>query len=142
MLTFLPLEQIDEMAAWEGSELNKAKQILAFELTKMVHGEEEAQKADAAAKALFGGGGNDENMPCTTLEDSDFENGSIDIVNLLVRIGVAKSKGEGRRLIEQNGLSVDDAKVTDPKLSFTQEALKQNAIVVKRGKKIFHKVQA
>ena len=142
MLTFLPLEQIDEMAQWEGSQLNTAKEILAFELTKLVHGEDEANKAQAAAKALFGGGGSDENMPCTKLSDEDFTDGKIDILSILVRTGIAKSRSEGRKLCEQNGVSVDDVKVTDTYTSYTKEALAANPIVVKKGKKIFHKVEA
>ncbi len=142
MLTFLPLEQIDEMAQWEGSQLNTAKEILAFELTKLVHGEDEANKAQAAAKALFGGGGSDENMPCTKLSDEDFTDGKIDILSILVRTGIVKSRSEGRKLCEQNGVSVDDVKVTDTYTSYTKEALAANPIVVKKGKKIFHKVEA
>jgi tyrosyl-tRNA synthetase len=142
MLTFLPLEQIDEMAQWEGSQLNTAKEILAFELTKLVHGEDEANKAQAAAKALFGGGGSDENMPCTKLFDDDFTDGKIDILSILVKTGIAKSRSEGRKLCEQNGVSVDDVKVTDTYTSYTREALAANPIVVKKGKKIFHKVEA
>ncbi len=142
MLTFLPLEQIDEMAQWEGSQLNTAKEILAFELTKLVHGEDEANKAQAAAKALFGGGGSDENMPCTKLSDEDFTDGKIDILSILVRTGIAKSRSEGRKLCEQNGVSVDDVKVTDTYTSYTKEALAANPIVVKKGKKSFHKVEA
>ncbi len=142
MLTFLPLEQIEEMAQWEGSKLNTAKEILAYELTKLVHGDEEAQKAQAAARALFGGGGNSENMPATTLADEDFTDGAVDILSVLIKTGITKSRGEGRRLVEQGGVSVDDAKVTDIGLSFTQQALRENPIVVKKGKKVFHKVGA
>ena len=142
MLTFLPLEEIDAMDHWEGAQLNEAKDILAFELTKLVHGEEEATKAREASKALFGGGANLENMPTTTLAESDFTDGKIDILDILLKAGITKSRGEGRRLVQQGGVSVDDAKVTDIGLSYTADDLKANAIIVKKGKKIFHKVQA
>ncbi len=142
MLTFLPLEEIDAMNDWEGSQLNEAKDILAYELTKLVHGEEEAEKAREASKALFGGGTDSANMPTTTLTDEDFADGKIDILEILVKTGITKSRGEGRRLVQQGGVSVDDNKVTDIALSFTQDDLKANAIIVKKGKKVFHKVQA
>ncbi len=142
MLTFLPLEEIDAMSSWEGSQLNEAKDILAFELTKLVHGEEEAQKAREASKALFGGGADSMNMPTTTLVDEDFTDGKIDILEVLVKTGITKSRGEGRRLVQQGGVSVDDSKVNDIALSFTADALKAEAIIIKKGKKIFHKVQA
>ncbi len=142
MLTFLPLEEIDAMDSWEGSQLNTAKEILAFELTKLVHGEEEAAKAQAAAKAIFSGAADLDNMPSTTLADEDFTDGAIDIMDILIKAGITKSRGEGRRLVQQGGISVDDAKVTDFALSFTQEALKAAPIVVKKGKKIFHKIEA
>jgi len=142
MLTFLPLEEIDAMDSWEGSQLNTAKEILAFELTKLVHGEEEATKAQAAAKAIFSGAADLDNMPSTTLADADFTDGSIDILEILVKAEITKSRGEGRRLVQQGGISVDDAKVTDFTLSFTQAALKDKSIVVKKGKKIFHKIEA
>ena len=142
MLTFLPLEEIDAMDHWKGAQLNEAKDILAFELTKLVHGEEEATKAREASKALFGGGANLENMPTTTLAESDFTDGKIDILDILLKAGITKSRGEGRRLVQQGGVSVDDAKVTDIGLSYTADDLKANAIIVKKGKKIFHKVQA
>ena len=142
MLTFLPMEEIEAMDSWEGSQLNTAKDILAFELTKLVHGEEEAQKAREASKALFGGGADSENMPSTTLEDGDFTDGKIDILDILAKLGITKSRGEGRRLVQQGGVSVNDEKVTDIGLAFTQEQLKEKAIIVKKGKKIFHKVQA
>ena len=142
MLTFLPLEEIDAMDHWEGAQLNEAKDILAFELTKLVHGEEEAAKAREASKALFGGGANLDNMPTTTLSDSDFTDGKIDILDILLKTNITKSRGEGRRLVQQGGVSIDDAKVNDIGLSFTSDDLKANAIIVKKGKKIFHKVQA
>lgn len=141
MLTFLPLEEIDAMDHWEGAQLNEAKDILAFELTKLVHGEEEAAKAREASKALFGGGANLDNMPATTLSDADFTDGKIDILDILLKTNITKSRGEGRRLVQQGGVSVDDKKVTDIGLSFASDDLKANAIIVKKGKKIFHKVQ-
>ena len=118
MLTFLPLEQIDEMDHWQGEQLNKAKEILAFELTKMVHGEEEAQKAQQAARALFGGGANTDNMPTTQLSQDDLTDGKINILELLLKTGLAPSKGEGRRLVQQGGVTVADQKVTDVAQSF------------------------
>ncbi len=142
MLTFLPLEEIDAMDSWEGSQLNTAKEILAFELTKLVHGEEEAAKAQAAAKAIFSGAADLDNMPSTTLTDDDFTDGSIDILDILIKAEITKSRGEGRRLVQQGGISVDDAKVTDFTMSFTKDALKEKPIVVKKGKKIFHKIEA
>ncbi|MEE0980107.1 MAG: tyrosine--tRNA ligase [Acutalibacteraceae bacterium] len=142
MLTFLPLEEIDAMSNWEGSQLNEAKDILAYELTKLVHGEEEAEKAREASKALFGGGMNSENMPTTTLSDEDFTDGKIDILEVLVKTGITKSRGEGRRLVQQGGVSADDQKVSDIGLSFTADQLKAEPVIIKKGKKIFHKVQA
>ena len=142
MLTFLPLEEIDAMDSWEGSQLNTAKEILAFELTKLVHGEEEAAKAQAAAKAIFSGAADLDNMPATTLADEDFTDGVIDILDILMKAEITKSRGEGRRLVQQGGISVDDAKVTDFTMSFTKDALASNPIVVKKGKKIFHKIEA
>ena len=142
MLTFLPLEEIDAMDSWEGSQLNTAKEILAFELTKLVHGEEEAAKAQAAAKAIFSGAADLDNMPATTLADEDFTDGVIDILDILMKAEITKSRGEGRRLVQQGGISVDDAKVTDFAMSFSKDALKEKPIVVKKGKKIFHKIEA
>ena len=142
MLTFLPLEEIDAMDSWEGSQLNTAKEILAYELTKLVHGEEEATKAQAAARAIFSGAADLDNMPATTLTDADFTDGMIDILDILMKAEITKSRGEGRRLVQQGGISVDDAKVTDFAMSFAQSALKESPIVVKKGKKIFHKIEA
>ncbi|MBQ8015616.1 MAG: tyrosine--tRNA ligase [Clostridia bacterium] len=142
MLTFLPLEEIDAMDSWEGSQLNTAKEILAFELTKLVHGEEEATKAQAAAKAIFSGAADLDNMPSTLLADEDFTDGAIDILDILMKAEITKSRGEGRRLVQQGGISVDDAKVTDFTMSFSQASLKEKPIVVKKGKKIFHKIEA
>ena len=139
MLTFLPLEQIDEMDSWEGSQLNKAKEILAYELTQMVHGEEEAKKAEASAKALFGGSGSSENMPSTELTDEDFTDGKIDTLTLLVKCGLAASKGEGRRLVQQGGISVNDEKITDFATAFDKTAFSGDGAIIRKGKKVFHK---
>ena len=139
MLTFLPLEQIDEMDKWEGSELNKAKEILAFELTKLVHGEEEAQKALEGAKALFGGAGNTENMPVCTLSEDDLTDGAIDILTLLIKTGLVPTRNEGRRAVEQGGVSVNGEKITDPKAVIKKEDITDN-FVIQRGKKKFMKV--
>lgn len=139
MLTFLPLEQIDEMDKWEGSQLNQAKEILAYELTSLVHGEEEAKKAQNAAKAIFSGKGSSENMPTTELSADDLEDGSLDILALLIKAGIAKSRGEGRRLVQQGGVSVDGEKVTDFNQSYDEDTLKKG-IVIKKGKKVFHKI--
>ncbi len=139
MLTFLPLEQIDEMDKWEGSQLNQAKEILAFELTKLVHGEEEAKKAEAGAKALFGGSGSSEHMPSTELTDEDFTDGRIDTLTLLVKCGLAASKGEGRRLVQQGGVSVNDEKVTDFSATFEKSVFTGDGAVIRKGKKVFHK---
>ena len=138
MLTFLPLEQIDEMDAWEGSQLNKAKEILAYELTKMVHGEEEAKKAQEGAHALFGAGADTANMPTTQLADEDFTDGQITVLDLLVKTGLASSKGEGRRLIQQGGLTVAEEKVTDINKTFPKADF-EAGLVIKKGKKVFHK---
>ncbi len=138
MLTFLPLEEIDKMDSWEGSQLNTAKEILAFELTKMVHGEEEAQKSQDAAKALFSSG-NAENMPTVALEDSDFTDGAIDILGLLVKSSLASSRSEGRRAVEQGGVSVNGEKVTDIKAVYKMDDF-QDGMVLKKGKKNFRKV--
>ena len=138
MLTFLPLEQIDEMDKWEGSELNRAKEILAYELTALVHGEEEAKKAEASAKALFVSGGSDENMPTTELSADQLTDGTIAILDLLTACGLIPSRGEGRRLIQQGGVTVDDEKVTSIDFSVTEAALK-TGVKIRKGKKIFHK---
>ena len=142
MLTFIPLEEIDKMDTWEGSRLNTAKEILAFELTKMIHGEEEAVKAQEAAKALFGGAGNSADMPTATLKDEDLTDGSIDILSILVKSGLVPTRNEGRRAVEQGGVSVDGEKVTDIKAVYTKEQMTGDGIVVKRGKKNFRKVIA
>ena len=139
MLTFLPLEEIDKMAGWEGSQLNEAKEILAYELTKLVHGEEEAEKAKAASKALFAGGGDTEHMPTTELTIDDFGGGSIDVLTLLVKCGLAASKGEARRLVQQGGVTVNDEKVTAIESTFGCEQFTGDGVVIKKGKKVFHK---
>ena len=139
MLTFLPLDEIHAMESWEGAELNKAKEILAYQLTELVHGEEEAKKAETAAKSIFGGGGT-ENMPETALEAGDFkEDGTIDLISILVKAGLVPSRGEGRRAIEQNGVSVNGEKVTDIHASYDKGAFAEE-FVVRRGKKNFRKI--
>ena len=138
MLTFLPLEQIDEMDKWEGSQLNTAKEILAYELTKLVHGEEEAQKAQSAAKSIFGAGGS-ENMPEESLGEDAFIDGKVDILTILVKAGLTPSRSEARRAVEQGGVTVEGEKVTDIRASYTKEDL-SNGLVVRRGKKAFKKV--
>ena len=139
MLTFLPLEEIDKMDSWEGAQLNTAKEILAFELTKLVHGEEEATKAQEAARALFSSG-NAANMPTAELEESDFTDGSIDILTLLVKSGLVPTKSEARRAVEQGGVSVDGDKITDIKAVLNAAQFDGEGIVLKRGKKNFRKV--
>ncbi|HIV89423.1 MAG TPA: tyrosine--tRNA ligase, partial [Candidatus Ruthenibacterium merdipullorum] len=136
MLTFLPLEQIDEMDAWQGEQLNRAKEILAFELTKMVHGEQAAEKAQATAKSLFGGVADAENMPATVLKASDLQAGSLSILDALVACGLAPSKGEARRLIQQGGISLDGEKVANPTTTLAAGALAKG-IVIKKGKKVY-----
>ena len=139
MLTFLPLEEIDKMSTWEGSQLNEAKEILAYELTKLVHGEEAADKAKAASKALFAGSGDTEHMPTTELTNDDFGGGSIDVLTLLVKCGLAASKGEARRLVQQGGVSVNDEKVAAIETTFGCEQFTGDGVVIKKGKKVFHK---
>lgn len=139
MLTFLPLEQINEMDSWEGSQLNKAKEILAYELTKLVHGEEEANKAQEGARALFSAG-NAENMPTTELTDEDFNEGAIDLISLLVKAELVTSRSEGRRAIEQGGVTLDGEKVTDIRYTMTKDQIPADGMVLKRGKKKFKKI--
>ena len=139
MLTFLPLEQINEMDKWEGSQLNEAKEILAFELTKLVHGEEEASKAQEGARALFSSG-NAADMPVAELTDSDFENGQIGILKLLVKAGLAPSNAEARRNVEQGGVTIDGEKAADVKAAVKKEQIGEDGIILKRGKKKFVKV--
>ena len=138
MLTFLPLEQIDEMDKWEGSQLNRAKEVLAFELTKLVHGEEEAQKAEASAKALFAQGGSDENMPTTELTEAQLNDGKIAILDLMQACGLIPSKGEGRRLVQQGGVMLDDRKVESIDEAVTEAQLREG-VKIRKGKKVFHR---
>ena len=140
MLTFLPLEQIDEMDKWEGSQLNQAKEILAYELTNLVHGEAEAEKAKEAAKALFAGGGNSENIPVAVLADDQFADGNIDILAILVASGLAASRSEARRAVEQGGVTVKGEKVTDVKKVYSKEEIAAEEFMVKKGKKSFKKI--
>ena len=140
MLTFLPLEQIDEMDKWEGSQLNQAKEILAYELTNLVHGKEEAEKAKEAAKALFAGGGSSENMPVANLDDDKFIDGSIDILGILVAAGLAASRSEARRAVEQGGVTVKGEKVSDVKKSYSKDEIASEEFIVKKGKKSFKKI--
>ena len=140
LLTFLPLDEIEKMESWAGSQLNRAKEILAFELTQMVHGTEEAEKAQASARALFGGGANAENMPTTEITVADLTDGAINILDLMLKVGLIPSKGEGRRLVQQGGVSVDDAKVSDISKTFTAADFEKGHVIIKKGKKVFHKV--
>jgi tyrosyl-tRNA synthetase len=140
MLTFLPLEQIDEMDRWEGAQLNTAKEILAFELTKLVHGEEEAAKAQTAAKAIFAqGAANGADMPSTDLGQGDFTDGAIDVLTLLVKCGLAASRGEARRLVQQGGVTVNEQKVTDIDARWSLADCAGDGLIVKKGKKVFHR---
>ena len=142
MLTFLPLEEIDRMESWEGAQLNEAKEILAFELTKLVHGEEEATKAKEASHALFAGGANNANMPTVTVTAEDFPDGELDIISVLVKAGLCDSRGDGRRNIQQGGVSVADEKVTDISTKYTLNDFKGEGLIIRRGKKKFAKVIA
>ena len=139
MLTFLPLEQIDEMDGWHGSQLNKAKEILAWELTALVHGKEEADKAQEAARALFGGGGDRSDMPTSILTDAQFTDGQIGVMDLLVACGLAPSKGEARRLVQQGGVSVNDEKVGSIDCRFDRDQFTGEGLIIKKGKKVFHR---
>lgn len=139
ILTFLPLNEIEEMSKWEGSQLNQAKEILAYEVTKLIHGEEEAIKAQNAAKAIFGGGAHSEDMPSTELSSGDFIDGEISVLDLLAKTKLVPSKGEARRLIDQGGISVDDEKVTSVTAKIPQSAFEKGFVVIKKGKKIYHK---
>jgi len=141
MLTFLPLEQIDEMDKWEGSQLNRAKEILAFELTKLVHGEEEATKAEQAAKALFVGGGDMSNVPATQLTAEDLTDGAIGVLDLLVKCGLAPSKKEARRLVEQGGVEVNGEKVAAATVSYSAADFGDEGLMIKKGKKVFHRAR-
>ena len=139
MLTFLPLEQIDEMDSWEGAQLNTAKEILAYELTKLVHGEEEANKAQETARGLFSGQGSLDNMPATELSADDFVEGKMDVMTLLVKCGLCPSKGEARRLVQQGGVAVNDEKVAGIEAAFEQGAFEGDGVIIKKGKKVFHR---
>ena len=139
MLTFLPIEEIQSMEGWEGSQLNRAKEILAFELTKLVHGEDEANKAQEGARALFSGSGNTENMPTTTLSSAEFTDGSIALIDMMLKASIIKSRGEGRRLIEQGGVTVDDVKAASFADVIKLEAFEKGQVIVKKGKKVFVK---
>ncbi len=139
MLTFLPLEEIDELAKLEGSEINRAKEILAHELTELVHGKEEADKAQEAARAIFSNKTNTDNMPSTTLTEADFADGEIGILDLMKKCGLIPSNGEGRRLIQQGGVSVDDEKVTDVYAKVAKSDFEKGYVVIKKGKKVYHK---
>lgn len=138
LLTFIPMSEINEYAKLEGAELNKAKEALAYSLTELVHGKEEADKAQAAAKALFAGGADDSNMPTTEVEQSDLEDGKITVLSLMIKAGMIKSNGEGRRLIQQGGISVNDEKISDVFTAVSADELK-DSVIVKKGKKVFHK---
>ncbi len=139
MLTFLPMEEIEKMDSWEGSQLNTAKEILAFELTKLVHGEDEANKAQEGARALFSGKGNTDNMPTVELTADDFNDDSVLVSDIMIKAGIAKSKGECRRLIEQGGVSVDDQKVTEPFKALSKIDFEKGYVIIKKGKKVFYK---
>lgn len=138
LLTFIPMSEINEYAKLEGAELNKAKEALAYSLTELVHGKEEADKAQAAAKALFAGGADDSNMPTTEVEQSDLEDGKVTVLSLMIKAGMIKSNGEGRRLIQQGGISVNDEKISDVFTAVSADELK-DSVIVKKGKKVFHK---
>jgi len=140
MLTFLPLEEIEKMDSWEGSQLNTAKEILAYELTKLVHGEDEANKAQEGARALFSGAGNTDNMPTFALTDADFTDSEILVNDIMLKAGLIASKGEGRRLIEQGGVSVDDKKVNTPFDKLSKSDFEKGYVIVKKGKKVFYKI--
>ena len=138
LLTFIPMSEINEYAKLEGAELNKAKEVLAYSLCELVHGKEEADKAQTAAKALFCGGADDSNMPSTLVEEVDLEDGKIGVLALMIKAGMIKSNGEGRRLIQQGGISVNDTKITDVFTTVTSDELAQS-LIIKKGKKVFHK---
>ena len=133
------LEEIEAMAKWEGSQLNKAKEILAFEVTKLIHGEEEAMKAQNAARAIFGGGAHSENMPSTELSDGDFTDGEISVLDLLAKTKLVPSKGEARRLIDQGGISIDDEKVNSVTAKISKSSFEKGFVIIKKGKKVYHK---
>ncbi len=140
MLTFLPLEEIEAMSSWQGSQLNQAKEILAFELTKLIHGEAEAEQAQETARSLFAAGGNTANMPTTTLTQADVPEEGLGILDLMVKSGLTPSKGEARRLVQQGGVEVDGERVTDPTMQCPRERLTGDGIVIKKGKKVYHRI--
>jgi len=140
MLTFVSLEEIAKYEQLSGSELNAAKERLAFELTSMIHGAEEAKKAESAAKALFGGGSDTSNMPTTELSSDDFTEGKIGLLDAMLKAGLIPSKGEGRRLVQQGGVSLNDAKVSDPLFTLSDSDFNDGFAVIKKGKKVFHKI--
>ncbi len=139
MLTFLPIEEIDAMSSWEGEQLNRAKEILAYELTKLVHGEDEAQKAQNAAKSVFAGGGSSADMPSTALTDADLTDGKIGLLDMMVKGSLAASKGEARRLVQQGGVTLCDEKVTDVNLTLDKAFFEGKDVIVRKGKKVYHK---
>ena len=139
MLTFLPLEEIDKMNGWEGAQLNEAKKILAYELTELVHGKKCADEAKEASETLFGGGGNNQNMPSTVISKADFGDGMA-ILDVMLAAKLIPSKGEGRRLVQQGGVSVDGEKVTDINLVISASSIENNEFIIKKGKKVFHKI--
>ena len=141
MLTFLPMDEVNRLSSLEGAEINKAKEILAFEVTKLVHGEEEAKKALEGAKAAFGGGGNTANMPTTQMERARFEGEGLGVVNLIKELGLVPSNGEGFRTIEQGGLTVGGKKVTDKKLMVKSDMFEDDRLIIQKGKKTFHVVE-
>ena len=140
MLTFLPMDEVRRLSSLEGAEINKAKEILAYEVTKLVHGEEEAKKAMEGARAAFGGGGNSANIPSTEMAASEFEGEGKGLISLIKEVGLVPSNGEGRRTIEQGGLSVNGEKVTDVKLFVTSDMFKDGELLIQKGKKKFHKI--
>lgn len=140
MLTFLPLEEIDKMESWQGSELNRAKEILAYELTALVHGKEKAEKAQEAARALFAGSGSSENMPFVEVTKEDFKDGGVQLLDVMLRAGLIKSKGEGRRLIQQGGVTLQEEKVADPLYAIPADAFSDGDLILKKGKKVFYRI--
>ena len=139
MLTFLPIEEIEAMASWQGEQLNKAKEILAYELTKLVHGSEEADKAQNTARSVFAGGGSSENMPSTVLADADFNDGKIGLLDIMVKGGLCASKGEARRLVQQGGVTLCDEKISDVNLLLDKKFFENKDVVIKKGKKVYHR---
>ena len=139
MLTFLPIEEIEAMASWQGEQLNKAKEILAYELTKLVHGSEEADKAQDTARSVFAGSGSSENMPSTVLADADFTDEKIGLLDIMVKGGLCASNGEARRLVQQGGVTLCDEKVSDVNLLLDKKFFENKDVVIKKGKKVYHR---